>query len=128
MFGRITHAAKDTSFIIGAILVAILLVLAFIGPEIAPHNPFVIQRIQWVDGELERAPIEPNSTYPLGTDPLGRDLLSLLLYGTRTTLVIAMLATTVRIVLGLVLGAFGSVGLWLIIDFFGGMSNAFTLT
>ncbi len=105
LFGRIAHAAKDTSFILGALLVAILLVLAFIGPEIAPHDPYVIQRIQWIDGELQRAPIEPNATYPLGTDPLGRDLLSLLLYGTRTTLVIALLATTVRILLGLVLGA-----------------------
>jgi peptide/nickel transport system permease protein len=105
LFGRVAHAAKDTSFIIGAILVACLLVIAFIGPEIAPHNPYVIERIQWVDGELERAPIDPNSTYPLGTDPLGRDLLSLLLHGTRTTLVIALLATTVRILLGLVLGA-----------------------
>jgi peptide/nickel transport system permease protein len=102
---RILRAAKDASFIIGAVLVAILITLAVIGPEIAPHNPYLIQRIQWVDGQLERAPIEPNNTYPLGTDPLGRDILSLLLYGARTTLVIAMLATTVRILLGLVLGA-----------------------
>ena len=51
LFGRIAYAAKDTSFIIGATLVAILLVLAFIGPEIAPHDPYLIQRIQWIDGE-----------------------------------------------------------------------------
>lgn len=102
---RIIRAAKDSSFIIGAIMVAILLTVAILGPEIAPHNPYLIQRVQWIDGELDRAPIDPNSIYPLGTDPLGRDLLSLLLYGARTTLVIALLATTVRILLGLVLGA-----------------------
>ncbi|MCK5318794.1 MAG: ABC transporter permease, partial [Anaerolineales bacterium] len=105
LWTRIIRAAKDSSFIIGAIMVAILLTIAVIGPEIAPHNPYAIQRIQWIDGELDRAPIEPNSIYPLGTDPLGRDILSLLLYGARTTLVIALLATTVRILLGLVLGA-----------------------
>ena len=105
LWSRITHAAKDFSFILGAIMVAILLTIAILGPEIAPHNPYLIQRVQWIDGELDRAPIDPNSTYPLGTDPLGRDILSLLLYGARTTLVIALLATTVRILLGLVLGA-----------------------
>ena len=105
LWTRIIRAAKDSSFIIGAIMVAILLTIAVIGPEIAPHNPYAIQRIQWIDGELDRAPIEPNSIYPLGTDPLGRDLLSLLLYGARTTIVIALLATTVRILLGLVMGA-----------------------
>jgi hypothetical protein len=76
-----------------------------LGPEIAPHNPYLIQRIQWIDGELDRAPFDPSETYPLGTDGQGRDILSLLLVGTRTTLVIALLATTVRILLGLVLGA-----------------------
>jgi peptide/nickel transport system permease protein len=105
LWGRIAHAAKDTSFIIGALLVTVLLIIAFIGPEIAPHNPYLIQRIQRIEGEIDLAPFEPSSTYPLGTDPLGRDLLSLLLYGTRTTLVIALLATTVRILLGLVFGA-----------------------
>jgi len=105
LWARIIHAAKDFSFIIGAVMVAFLLVIAILGPEIAPHNPYLIQRVQWIDGELDRAPIEPNSIYPLGTDPLGRDLLSLLLYGARTTLTIALLTTTVRILLGLVLGA-----------------------
>ncbi|TFH37695.1 MAG: ABC transporter permease subunit [Anaerolineales bacterium] len=104
-WARILHAAKDFSFIFGALMVAALLTIAILGPEIAPHNPYQIQRIQWIDGELDRAPIAPNSMYPLGTDPLGRDILSLLLYGARTTLVIALLATTVRILFGLVLGA-----------------------
>ena len=105
LWTRIVHAAKDFSFIFGAAMVAILLIIAILGPEIAPHNPYLIQRIQFIDGEIDRAPISPNSIYPLGTDPLGRDILSLLLYGARTTLVIALLATTVRILLGLVLGA-----------------------
>jgi ABC-type dipeptide/oligopeptide/nickel transport system permease subunit len=105
LWTRIIRAAKDASFILGAIMIATLVIIAVLGPEFAPHNPYLIQRIQWINGEIDRAPIEPNSIYPLGTDPLGRDILSLLLYGTRTTLVIALLATTVRILLGLILGA-----------------------
>jgi peptide/nickel transport system permease protein len=102
---RLGRAAKNSSFIIGGLMVAMLVILAAIGPEIAPHNPYIRSRIQWIDGEMERAPIAPGSEYPLGTDPLGRDLLSMLLYGARTTLVIAFIATAVRMLLGLVLGA-----------------------
>jgi peptide/nickel transport system permease protein len=105
LFARIAHASKDFSFVIGALMVATLVTIAVLGPEIAPHNPYLIQRIQWIDGELDRAPFEPSETYPLGTDSQGRDILSLLLIGTRTTLVIALLATTIRILLGLVFGA-----------------------
>ena len=54
LWARIIHAAKDFSFIIGAVMVAILLVIAILGPEIAPHNPYHIQRVQWIDGELDR--------------------------------------------------------------------------
>ncbi len=86
-------------------MVAALIVLAAIGPEIAPHNPYIRQRIQWFNGEMKRAPIAPRAEYPLGTDPQGRDQLSLLLYGARTTLSIALIATAVRLLLGMVLGA-----------------------
>lgn len=91
-------------------MVASLLVVAFIGPEIAPHNPYVRQRIQYVDGVIQRAPIEPGAIYPLGTDEWGRDVLSLLLHGARTTLVIALIAIAIRLLLGLLLG--GASGWW----------------
>jgi ABC-type dipeptide/oligopeptide/nickel transport system permease subunit len=102
---RLGRAVQDTSFLLGAVMVVLLVITAAIGPEIAPHNPYLRSRIQWIDGEMVRAPIEPCSLYPLGTDPQGRDLLSLLLHGTRTTLAIAFIATTVRMILGLILGA-----------------------
>lgn len=102
---RLLHAASDPSFIVGAVMVALLLILAFVGPEIAPHNPYLRQRLQTIDGELLSAPIEPNAVYPLGTDEWGRDLLSLLLHGARSTLIIAAIATGVRMLLGLLIGS-----------------------
>ena len=102
---RLGRAVRDPYFVIGSALVAFLILVAAVGPELAPHNPFLVKRLQWIDGELHKAPFPPGDPYPLGTDDLGRDQLSLLLYGARTTLALALFATIVRLVLGLVLGA-----------------------
>ena len=107
---RILRAAKDPSFIVGSLLVSFLIIIAVIGPEIAPHNPFLRDTLQLIDGEWIRAPIDPGSTYPLGTDQHGRDMVSLLLYGARTTLTLAFIATVIRLLLGLTLGALAGWG------------------
>ena len=104
-FKRLSLALKTPSFLMGGIIVLVLVVLAAIGPEIAPHNPYVSSRLQLVEGTLEKAPIEPCSVFLLGTDANGADMLSLLLYGARTTLMMVLFAATIRLLLGLVLGA-----------------------
>ncbi len=101
---RVGRAVRDRSFIIGTSLVIIFVLVAVLGPEVAPHNPYLRDRVQMIDGELLRAPIPPNSVYPLGTDDQGRDMLSMLLYGARQTLVIAFVAMVIRLMLGLLLG------------------------
>jgi peptide/nickel transport system permease protein len=53
---------------------------------------------------LQGAPIAPNSQYLLGTDLLGRDLLSRLIYGARTSLVVGILANGVALLLGTTIG------------------------
>jgi peptide/nickel transport system permease protein len=107
---RLSWAVQDPFFIAGSALVAFLVLMTVVGPEVAPYNPFMVKRLQWIDGELHKAPIPPGDTYPLGTDDLGRDQLSMLLYGARTTLVMALVATIVRLLLGLLLGTFA--GWW----------------
>jgi peptide/nickel transport system permease protein len=102
---RLARGVRDWSFVIGSVLVAIFLLVAVLGPEVAPHNPYLRDRVQTVDGELHRAPIPPCDLYPLGTDDQGRDMLSMLLHGARQTLVIACVAMTVRLLLGLLVGA-----------------------
>jgi len=101
---RLWRAVRDRSFIVGTVLVALFFLVAVLGPEVAPHNPYLRDRIQTIDGEIQRAPIPPCDLYPLGTDDQGRDMLSMLLYGARQTLVVAFVATAVRLLLGLLLG------------------------
>jgi peptide/nickel transport system permease protein len=101
---RLERAVQGPYFILGSVLVLLLVLAVVLGPEMAPHNPFLVKRLQWIDGELRKAPLPPCDLYPLGTDDLGRDQLSLLLYGARVTLVMAFVATIVRLLLGVMLG------------------------
>lgn len=101
---RLAYALDDRSLIAGAAIVGLLLIVAVLGPDLAPHNPFHVDRIQTIEGKIDRAPFPPSSTYWLGTDDQGRDTLSLLLYGARQTLIMAVVATVARILLGLLLG------------------------
>ena len=103
---RLGMGVRDFYFLAGSLLVVLLVLLAVLGPDLAPHNPFLVQPIQWIDGELFKAPFPPSEVYPLGTDDLGRDQLSLLLYGARTTLVTAFIAMVLRMLLGLLMGTF----------------------
>ena len=96
---RLGMGVRDFYFLAGSLLVVLLVLLAVLGPELAPHNPFLVQPIQWIDGELFKAPFTPSEVYPLGTDDLGRDQLSLLLYGARTTLVTAFIAMVLPLAL-----------------------------
>ncbi len=101
---RLGRAVRDRSFIIGSVLVTIFVLVAVLGPEVAPHNPYLRDRIQIIDGEVQRAPFAPSNLYPLGTDDQGRDMLSMLLYGARQTLMVAFVAMVIRLLLGLLLG------------------------
>lgn len=85
----------STSEIIGVAITGTFLVAAAIGPLVAPFGESEIVGNVW----------EPISgTFLLGTDNLGRDLLSRLLYGTQTTIVIALTATLLSFLIGSTLG------------------------
>ena len=74
---------------------------AIAAPWLAPYDP----NAQMFDGlTLEGAPLPPGGAYPLGTDLLGRDLLSRLLYGARTSLVIGIVANGVAVAIGALVG------------------------
>ena len=84
---------------LGAFLV--LLLLALFGERIAPHEPiyFVIEH-----GNDPR-PYDPGIVFPLGSDVLGRDILSLVLSGARTTLTIAVIGGIARVAAGVLVAA-----------------------
>ena len=89
-----------------AALVVILFVVAaaLLAPWLAPFSP----DDQPFDGlSLEGGPLPPGSTYWLGTDTLGRDLLSRMLFGARTSLVIGLVANGVAVAIGMAVGIIG---------------------
>jgi peptide/nickel transport system permease protein len=83
-----------------AIIVAIV-AGAVLAPWFAPHDPAE----QFFDGlTIEGAPLPPDARFPLGTDLLGRDLLSRIIYGARTSLIIGLAANGIAVLLGTLLG------------------------
>ena len=93
--------ARRPSALFGLTVVSAVLICAIAAPLLAPFSP----NEQLFDGlTLEGAPIPPDATYLLGTDTLGRDLLSRLLYGARTSLIIGLVANGTAVTIGLFVG------------------------
>ena len=85
----------------GAVVIAIVVLAAALAPLVAPYEP----NNQMFDGlTLQGAPLPPNEQFVLGTDLLGRDLLSRLIYGARTSLIIGVVANGIAVVLGALIG------------------------
>jgi peptide/nickel transport system permease protein len=99
---RILHEiARRPTALFGLVVVAVVVICAFAAPLLAPFDPSA----QPFDGlTLEGAPIPPDAVYLLGTDTLGRDLLSRLLYGARTSLIIGLVANGTAVTIGLFVG------------------------
>ncbi|HKP26896.1 MAG TPA: ABC transporter permease [Dongiaceae bacterium] len=94
---------------IGVIVLLLVLVAAAAAPWVAPNDPFAIKLIQRL-----KPPAYANSagiTFWLGTDSLGRDVLSRLIYGARVSLIVGLSAVvisgTVGLLVGLLSGYFG---------------------
>jgi peptide/nickel transport system permease protein len=85
----------------GLAVIAMIVVLAVLAPVVAPYSPDE----QIFDGlTLEGAPLPPGSAFLLGTDLLGRDLFSRLVYGARTSLVIGIVANGAAVLTGAIIG------------------------
>jgi peptide/nickel transport system permease protein len=100
------HLLGNVPLVFGGLVVLGLLLVVMFGPLLAPENPYLRGRrvFEYVDGTINRPPYPPSAEHPLGTDELGRDTLSFLLYGTRNTLVAAAFITMARLLLGVILG------------------------
>ncbi len=94
---RLRHNPK--AMIGGSIVLFLLLVILF-GPLLAPRDP--------TDGELADSLVAPNREYVLGADKNGRDVLSRLIFGTRTALGGALLAVLISEVIGVPLGVWAA--------------------
>jgi peptide/nickel transport system permease protein len=104
-FARVFFGRGVVSF--GIIVIVALIVTAVFAPQLAPYDPYKQQ--------LENRLAKPSLSHPLGTDTLGRDTLSRIIYGARTSLIIGIVAVCAAATSGMILG--------LIAGYFGGMTN-----
>lgn len=85
----------------GAAVVVAVVLIALLAPILAPYDPTE----QFFDGlSIEGAPLPPSERFLLGTDLLGRDLLSRLIYGARVSLAVGVVANLTALLIGTFLG------------------------
>ncbi len=92
------RVASQKTGLIGLILVAIVLVAAVAAPIVAPYDPYEMN----MDESLQ----PPSWSHPLGTDVLGRDMMSRLIYGARISLKVSVLSRLISLLIGTLLGLF----------------------
>ena len=101
---------RDKAALFGGTVIVIVVTAALLAPWVTPYDPHE----QFFDGlTLEGAPLPPNKRFPLGTDLLGRDLYTRLVYGARTSLIIGIAANAAAVLVGTLLGIIaGYLGGW----------------
>ena len=111
--------SKPTTLISGFLLILIVASAAF-APLIAPTNPYDLSTVSILDGRLEPGEEMFDGTIAwLGTDGAGRDVLSSILYGLRTSLTVAISSALVALAIGLSVGLTSA--------FYGGRIDAFLM-
>ena len=92
-----------------SILLGGLVLLALLAPVIAPQNPYDLGSLSVMDNRLAPGQTGMNgATYWLGTDAQGRDMLSAILYGMRTSLMVGLSATAGALLIGITAGLFAA--------------------
>ncbi|WP_219930658.1 ABC transporter permease [Sulfoacidibacillus thermotolerans] len=96
---------------VGGLMVLVLIFVAIFADKLAPFNP----DYQFANGlAADGAPLAPNHTFIMGTDDLGRDVYSRLLYGARISLEVGVFASLISLFIGTSLGIIsGYYGKWI---------------
>ncbi len=96
---------SNTSLVVGTIAVAVLFVATFWPGALSPYEPDERgRRLQYINGEVRAAPFPPSTPYPLGTDLDGRDMLSRIMHGTKSTMTLILSVALMRLGIGATLG------------------------
>ena len=97
---------KNKLAMAGGAIVLTILAVAIIAPAIAPYDPYIM------DETNPTAPL--TRQHPLGTDDYGRDTLSRILYGTRISILVGLISTSIAVIFGVLIGGIaGYSGGWL---------------
>jgi len=106
---RVWRALRSNpSFWIGSGMVALIVAAAILAPLLAPHDPDQQFRREGLNSHGD--PIGPSPGFPLGTDLLGRDELSRLLFGARTSLTVGIVANVLATFIGVTVGSIAAFG------------------
>ncbi len=96
---------KNKLAVAGALMVFFLFAIAIFAPWLAPYDPGQINVQKVLEG--------PSKEHPLGTDQLGRDVLSRMIYGSRISLLVGFVSVGIACLIGVLLGALaGYYGRW----------------
>jgi len=88
---------KNKLAIFGALIIILLIIIAFFAPFIATHDPTGIN--------VKEALLPPSQTHFFGTDQLGRDIFSRMVFATRVALSIGLVAVGIAAIIGIILGS-----------------------
>lgn len=92
----IKQLKKDKIAIIGVAIIFSIAFIAIFAPYLGMHNPTEVN--------MKNRLISPNEKHPMGTDQLGRDVLSRIVYGARVSIAATTVATIIIMILGLTIG------------------------
>jgi len=113
--GRVWHALNDSevwerflasrSAMVSAALCVVIVLAALLAPWLSPQDPYDSAALDLLDSFLPPAWLQDGRwDYPLGTDDQGRDMLSAIFYGLRTSLLVGVAAVVFAIVVGVPIG------------------------
>jgi oligopeptide transport system permease protein len=100
---------RNKAAVAGIVYILLLAVVAVAAPLIAPHPPLKIfpgnsyRQAAWIETP-DRPRVTGTWKHPLGTDAIGRDVLSRLIYGTRTSLVVGFIPMVLTLLIGTTVG------------------------
>ncbi len=103
--GMLRRLMRDRVAVAAMIVLGVIVLAAILAPWIAPHDPYLTTRRRLLPPVWEA---RGSWTYILGTDNLGRDMLSRMLYGARSTLLIGVIATAIGGAIGILTGLFAA--------------------
>ncbi len=96
---------RSPTAMVSAVVLLLFVLVAALAPWLAPQNPFDPAALELMNARLPPAWLEGGQLrFPLGTDGQGRDLMSVLMYGLRISLLVSFCATLFALVVGVTLG------------------------
>ncbi len=95
--GFFKQLLRNKLALLGGIVVVILFAVSFLAPFISPYNPDTIN--------VKEILMPPSRQHPFGTDELGRDVLSRMIWGSRISLKVGFVAVGIAVIIGIIIGA-----------------------